>query len=95
MRQRDLDSNVIRLQPGATIASHVGPDLDVIILVLSGGGQVGTELGIVDLHADALVWLPRRSRRQISAGPQGLTYLTVHRRRQALALAPSPSGVVA
>ena len=45
MRQRDLDSNVIRLQPGATIDSHVGPDLDVMILVLSGGGQVGTELG--------------------------------------------------
>ena len=91
MRQRDLDSNVIRLQPGATIDSHVGPDLDVIILVLSGSGQVGTELGTVDLHAAALAWLPRRSRRQISAGPQGLTYLTVHKRRHALALAPASS----
>ena len=89
MRQRDLDSNVIRLQPDATIDSHVGPDLDVIILVLSGDGQVGTELGPVDLHAGALAWLPRRSRRQISAGPQGLTYLTVHQRRQALALDPA------
>src|ERR1039458_274051 len=88
MRQRDLDSNVIRLQPGATIDSHVGPDLDVIVLVLSGDGQVGTELGTVGLHAGALAWLPRRSRRQISAGPQGLTYLTVHKRRQALALDP-------
>ena len=73
MRQRDLDSNVIRLQPGATIDSHVGPDLDVIVLVLSGDGQVGTELGPVDLRAGALAWLPRRSRRQISAGAQGLT----------------------
>ena len=89
MRQRDLDSNVIRLQPDATIDSHVGPDLDVIVLVLSGDGQVGTELGPVDLHAGALAWLPRRSRRQISAGPQGLTYLTVHQRRQALALDPA------
>lgn len=89
MRQRDLDSNVIRLQPGTAIDSHVGPDLDVIILVLSGDGQVGTELGPVDLHAGALAWLPRRSRRQISAGPQGLTYLTVHKRRQALALDPA------
>ena len=89
MHQRDLDSNVIRLQPGATIDSHAGPDLDVIILVLSGGGQMGTELGTVDLHTAALAWLPRRSRRQISAGPQGLTYLTVHKRRQALALDPA------
>jgi hypothetical protein len=91
MRQRDLDSNVIRLYPGATIDSHVGPDLDVIVLVLSGDGQVGTELGTVDLHAGALAWLPRRSRRQISAGTQGLTYLTVHKRRHALALAPASS----
>ena len=89
MRQRDLDCNVIRLQPGATIDSHVGPDLDVMILVLSGDGQVGTELGTVNLHAAALAWLPRRSRRQISAGPQGLTYLTVHKRRHALALDPA------
>ena len=89
MRQRDLDSNVIRLQPDATIGSHVGPDLDVIVLVLSGDGQVGTELGPVNLHAGALAWLPRRSRRQIIAGPQGLTYLTVHQRRQALPLGPA------
>ena len=86
MCRRDLDSNVIRLQADVTIDSHVGPDLNVIVLVLSGDGQVGTELGPVNLHAGDLAWLPRRSRRQISAGPQGLTYLTVHQRRQALAL---------
>ena len=89
MRQRDLDSNVIRLPPEAIIDSHVGPDLDVMVLVLSGDGQVGTELGPVDLHAGALAWLPRRSRRRISAGPGGLTYLTVHQRRRALALDPA------
>ncbi len=89
MRQRDLDSNVIRLRPGASIDSHVGPDVDVLILVLAGDGQVGTELGTVELHAANLAWLPRRSRRQISAGPQGLTYLTVHKRRHALALGPA------
>jgi quercetin dioxygenase-like cupin family protein len=58
----------------------------VIVLVLSGEGQVGTELGTVNLHAGALAWLPRRSRRQIGAGPQGLTYLTMHKRRPALTL---------
>lgn len=86
LRQRDLDSNVIRLQPGSGIDSHLGPDLDVLLLVLDGSGQLGTERGSVDLWPGALAWLPRRSRRQISPGPDGLTYLTVHGRRQALVL---------
>ena len=34
MRQRDLDSNIIRLQPGRGIDSHLGPDLDVLLLDL-------------------------------------------------------------
>jgi hypothetical protein len=34
------------------------------------------------------LWLPRRSRRQFTAGPDGLRYLTVHQRRQALVLEP-------
>ena len=39
-------------------------------------------------QASCLVWLPRRSLREFTAGPDGLTYLTVHQRRQALTLTP-------
>jgi len=38
------------------------------------------------LRPGSLVWLPRRSRREFTAGPDGLMYLTVHQRRQALTL---------
>ncbi len=86
IRQRDLDSNVIRLEPGTGIGAHAGADLDVLLLVLDGTGQITTELGTLELHAGALVWLPRRSRRQFTAGPDGLRYLTVHQRRQSLVL---------
>ena len=85
-RERDLDSNVIALPPGGTIDAHAGPDLDVLIHILSGGGQLTTERGVLDLGPGVLLWLPRRSRRQFSAGPDGLRYLTVHQRRQALVL---------
>jgi uncharacterized protein (DUF2249 family)/quercetin dioxygenase-like cupin family protein len=85
-RERDLDSNVIALPPGGTIDAHAGPDLDVLIHILSGGGQLTTERGVLDLRPGVLLWLPRRSRRQFSAGPDGLRYLTVHQRRQALVL---------
>jgi uncharacterized protein (DUF2249 family)/quercetin dioxygenase-like cupin family protein len=88
MRERDLDSNVITLAPGAAIDAHQGPDLDVLVHVLSGSGQLATELSTVELRPGSLVWLPRRSRREFTAGPDGLMYLTVHQRRQALTLAP-------
>jgi uncharacterized protein (DUF2249 family) len=45
-----------------------------------------------DLRPGALIWLPRRSRRQFTAGPDGLRYLTVHQRRQALTLTAAPAG---
>ncbi|OBK51619.1 DUF2249 domain-containing protein [Mycobacterium sp. 1081908.1] len=93
-RERDLDSNVIALPAAGGIDSHAGPDLDVLIHVLSGGGRLTTETGTVDLFPGALLWLPRRSRRQFTAGPDGLRYLTVHRRRQALVLDPSAKAAV-
>ena len=86
MRERDLDSNVIALASGATIDAHAGPDVDVLIHVLAGSGQLCTEVDTLELRPGSLTWLPRRSRRQFTAGSDGLKYLTVHRRRQALTL---------
>jgi|SRR5680860_525244 len=87
MRQRDLDSNIIHLAASTCIEAHTGPDLDVLLFVLGGTGQITTERDTLDLHPGALVWLPRRSRRQIT-GPDRLSYLTVHQRRQSLVIAP-------
>lgn len=91
MRERDLDSNVIALAPGASIDAHAGPDVDVLIHVLVGSGQMSTELDTLALRAGSLTWLPRRSRRQFTAGPDGLRYLTMHQRRQALTLTAAPA----
>ena len=85
-KERDLDSNVIALPPGGKIEEHAGPDLDVLIHVLAGSGQLRNELGTIELFPGALLWMPRRSRRQFTAGEHALRYLTVHQRRQALVL---------
>lgn len=87
-RKRDLDANIIALPPGGTIDAHTGPDLDVLVNILAGSGRLNTEQGEVELTAGALVWLPRRSLRAFTAGAEGLRYLTVHQRRQALVLEP-------
>lgn len=86
MSRRDLDSNIVHLRPDTTVEAHAGPDLDVLLLVLSGDGQLDTELDTLPLHPGALVWLPRLSQRRFTIGASGLTYLTVHQRRRSLVL---------
>ena len=90
MRQRDLDSNVVALGPRGQIDEHAGPEVDVLIHVIAGAGQLSTETGTVELTPGVVLWLPKRSRRAFQAGPEGLTYLTVHQRRQSLVLHTSP-----
>lgn len=87
--QRHLDANVIRLSPDGRIDSHLGPDLDVLIHVLQGSGEIITAVGTLPIAVGALVWLPRRSQRTIAAGSQGLVYLSVHPRRPGLSIMPS------
>lgn len=88
-RERDLDSNLIALPPAGAIEEHNGPNHDVLIHIVAGSGELITELGVLDLQPGALLWLPRRSRRQFTAGPDGLRYLTIHQRRRALELGTS------
>ncbi|WP_306231427.1 cupin domain-containing protein [Agrococcus beijingensis] len=81
---RHLDANVIALPPGDAIADHVGPDEDVLLHVLAGSGVLRSGSTEVGLTEGAIVWLPRRSRRAIEAGPDGLRYFSVHRRKGGL-----------
>lgn len=90
--ERDLDSQIIALDPEGTIEAHTGPDFDILVHVLAGSGQVTTELGTVPLRPGAVLWLPRRSRRQLTSGAQGLRYLAVHRCRPELLLEAGGTG---
>jgi quercetin dioxygenase-like cupin family protein len=78
---RQLDANVVRLPTGQRVDTHAEPDLDVLLLVLSGGGTLGTAEGSRQLTEGTLLWLPHTSSRSLAAGEDGLCYLTVHRRR--------------
>lgn len=88
--RRDLDANIIALPPGDTIDTHDGPDLDVLLHVLSGSGTLGTETGEIPLTPGALLWLPARSQRRIDAGADGLRYFSVHHRKPTLNITPMP-----
>jgi quercetin dioxygenase-like cupin family protein len=78
---RQLDANVVHLAPGASVDTHVEPDLDVLLLVIAGEGAVTGTGRAEHAREGSLVWLPRGSSRSLRAGDGGLTYLTVHQRR--------------
>ena len=80
---RQLDANLIHLPTGRHVDTHTEIDLDVVLIV-AGGGTVGTPGGEQALAEGNIVWLPHGSTRNITAGNNGLSYLTIDRRRNGL-----------
>lgn len=78
---RQLDANLVRVPPRGSIDAHAEPDLDVLLLVVSGDGTLGSAAGPHRVEPGSLVWLPHGSVRSVTAGEGGLAYVTVHRRR--------------
>jgi quercetin dioxygenase-like cupin family protein len=87
---RQLDANVIHLPPGDHIDAHAGPEVDVLLMVLRGGGELHTDTEVVPLTRGGLVWLPKGTKRAFAAGEAGLSYLTVHARRASLTIGSLP-----
>jgi quercetin dioxygenase-like cupin family protein len=83
---RQLDANVIHLPAGHQVETHAEPALDVLLHVLEGTGRLLTPDEAIDLTPGRLLWLPRGSRRSLVAGPDGLSYLTVHVRRPGMGI---------
>jgi quercetin dioxygenase-like cupin family protein len=87
---RQLDANLVHLPAGHRVDTHTEPDLDVVLVVVAGGGIVATPDGEQALADGNIVWLPRGSTRSLTAGDSGLSYLTVHRRRPGLQIGKRP-----
>jgi quercetin dioxygenase-like cupin family protein len=85
---RQLDANVVRLPSAGRVDAHTEPDLDVLLLVLDGAAVLVGADGESPLRAGVLTWLPHGSTRAVVAGPDGVTYLTVHRRRPGMRIRP-------
>ncbi|WP_406428944.1 cupin domain-containing protein [Streptomyces sp. NBC_01589] len=86
---RELDANLVRLPPGGEVGEHQEDVLDVLLVVIAGSGRATTGAEVLELAPTTVLWLPRTSRRALAAGPDGLAYLTVHRRRPGLTIKPS------
>ncbi|MFI9585793.1 cupin domain-containing protein [Streptomyces sp. NPDC052236] len=94
-RGRQLDANVIRMLPGARVAGHVDPDLDVLLCVLGGSGRLETEAGGQQrLEAGCVAWLPHGVHRSLLADEDGLVYVTAHCRRPGLMIRGTAASAV-
>ena len=83
---RQLDANVIRLRPGAGGAPFVESELDVLLVVVQGRGTLQRAGVDEELAPGTLVFVPRGEQRAVSAGHEGLVYLTAHRRRPGMSI---------
>ncbi|WP_299535371.1 hypothetical protein [uncultured Streptomyces sp.] len=92
---RQLDANLVRLPPHGEVGEHQEDGLDVLLVVLAGGGRVVTGAESLDLTPTTVTWLPRTSRRALVAGPDGLAFLTVHRRRPGMTIGRAPGPGIA
>jgi quercetin dioxygenase-like cupin family protein len=89
---RQLDANLVHLPAHERVETHAEPDLDVLLLVVAGHGALGTtDRTEEELAVGALFWLPHGSARRITASADGLSYLTVHRRRPGMQIRPARS----
>ena len=82
----DLDANVVWLRPDDKIDEHVNDEVDVLLVVWSGRGELTRDGRPVALRAGTVVLIDRGVRRRIAAGAEGVTYLSVHRRRDGLTI---------
>jgi quercetin dioxygenase-like cupin family protein len=88
---RQIDANIVRIPSEQRVDTHAEPDLDVLLLVVAGDGTLITPEGPHPLGEGSLAWLPHGSTRALEAGPRGMSYLTVHRRRPGMRIQPAGS----
>lgn len=77
----ELHMNVLVLRADEQIDKHVNQVLDVIVTCLRGSGTITIDQQQTDVESGSIVLIRQGSERVIQAGPNGMIYTTVHRKR--------------
>ena len=80
----DLNANLVKLGPGGRIDRHRNAEVDVVIVVVDGAGELIVNDEAHPLRPHVLAHIPKGAERQVNAGPAGLQYLSLHRARGGL-----------
>jgi quercetin dioxygenase-like cupin family protein len=91
MASVELNATLLSWPPGHELAEHTNTEVEVLVVVLEGGGVAVVDDERHALAPGSLLLLEKGTSRTIAAGADGLRYLSVHRRRGPLQLAAAPS----
>ena len=84
----DLNATLLVWRENEGQPEHVNAERDVAIVALAGSGMLVVDGDPHAIAAGTLAIVPRGATRSVTAGPDGLRCLTVHRRRGGLGIAP-------
>jgi len=85
----DLNATLLAWAAGDGPPEHVNGERDVLVLVLAGSALVTIDCTPHEMHAGDVVIVKKGLSRRITAGAEGVRYLSVHRRRAPLQITPS------
>ena len=84
----DLNATLLAWPAGAGTPEHVNDERDVVVVGVAGSGTLTVDGEAHPIGAGTAAVVGKGRRRRIEAGPAGLRYLTVHRLRGGLSVAP-------
>jgi mannose-6-phosphate isomerase-like protein (cupin superfamily) len=79
-------TNLVVLSPDGGIDPHRNDAVDVLLVVLDGGGAVLVDRTPVDVGPGDAVVVPRGAERAVRAGEAGVRYLSIHGQREPLGI---------
>ena len=79
----DLQANLVRLGRGDCIQPHRNHEVEVLVVVVSGRGQLTLDGQVHQLAPMVIAQLPKGTVRAIEAVDGPLAYLSIYRRRPA------------
>jgi quercetin dioxygenase-like cupin family protein len=83
----ELNATVLAWPPGAGPAEHVNAERDVALVVVEGTLELDVDGVATTLRAGEATIVAKGARRRLMAGPEGVRYASVHRRRGGLTVA--------
>ena len=90
MQSDELNATLLEWPAGGGVAEHVNDELEVIVLVLAGSAAISLDGVAHVVLAGGLLLVPRGCARAVTAGGDGVRYLSIHRRRPPLMPQPRP-----
>jgi quercetin dioxygenase-like cupin family protein len=78
---RDLNVNLVQFSEGEGVGEHRNDEVDVLLVGVSGSGEVRINGTLHCLSSGTLILIPKGSRRSTRGTSADFAYLTIHQRR--------------